>query len=188
MKDGLIMLTNASLSKCEITWMAMSGVMDRNGWEQTRHKRSATRVFYNGCGSISTGFMSDVAKDRRAKKLKVCGDHVAVPQTFSWFVYENWDKYSNFTDFQEVWTMGSQIAYVSTPENNMLKEWTDRKNAGIVYCSIVDRYKNSGIRLYKENYGYTWDYPFDLPDGFLEFEAKVLLQEIPVNLQEKLVP
>jgi len=31
--------------------------------------------------------------------------------------------------------------------------------------------------LYKPNYGYTWDWPFDLPDGFLEFEGKRLLQE-----------
>ena len=177
MKDGLIMLTSSSLSKCEITWMAMSGIMDRNGWDQTRHKRSATRVFYNGCGSISTGFMSEVAKSRRAQGLKVCGDHVTAPQSLSYFVYEDWDKYSNFTDFQEVWTMGSQTAWVSTPENNELKVWTERKTAGIVYCSIVDRYKKSGIRLYKPNYGYTWDWPFDLPDGFLEFEGKRLLQE-----------
>ena len=157
--------------------MAMSGVMDRGGWKQTRHKRSATRVFYEGCGSISTGFMSKTARDNRRKKLKVCSDHVTAPQSLSYFVYDNWDKYSNFTNFQDVWTIGSQTAWVSTSENNMLKKWTDKKSAGNVYCSIIDRYRKCGIRLYKENYGWTWDWPFDLPEGFLEYEGKFLLQE-----------
>jgi len=171
------MLTIASLSKCEVSHAACSGVMDRNMWEQTRHKRSATRVFYNGLGSLTTGFMSKVAKDSREQKLKVCQDHVTAPQSLAYFMYANWDKYSNFTDFQDIWKIGSQTAYVSTPENNKLKEWTEKKTASVVYCSIVDRYKNSDIRLYKPNYGWTWEYPFDLPEGFLEFEAKVLLQE-----------
>jgi len=177
MKDGLTMLTNTSLSKCEVAYAACSGVMDHNCWEQTRHKRSATRNFYNNLGSLSTGFMSEVAKTRRAQKLPVCGDHVTAPQSLSYFMFDKWDKYSNFTDFQEIWTIGSQIAWVSTPENNKVKEWTDQKSAGIVYCSIVDRYKKSGIRLYKENYGWTWDWPFELPEGFLEYEGKHLLQE-----------
>ena len=56
----------------------MSGVMDRGGWKQTRHKRSATRVFYEGCGSISTGFMSKTARDNRRKKLKKLNPEVEI--------------------------------------------------------------------------------------------------------------
>lgn len=179
-----------SSSKRTVSYYAIKGCMDAGLWDLELNRRSITRHFYEGVGSKKTGWMSQTVQGlhseakRAARKYVATADHVLAAQGIGYFVCSNWDIYSNFEKFCEVWRQASQTCDVTSEENKKLRTWTG-ENSSIVFCPINERYARSGIRVYKENLGYNdtnikdvpFSYPFEIPEGYLEWEEKFLLQE-----------
>jgi len=172
-----------SESKKRVSFSAIRGCMDDGLWDLVLHRRDITRQFYEGIGKSKTGWMSLEAMDLIADGRLPTADHVLAPQTTAYFICDNWDTYCDFDKYCEIWDIASQTCDVTSEQNQMLRQWTGKTSAEVL-CPINERYNRCGIRLYKENTGFNdrvidtpFNYPFEIPEGYLEYEAKTLLLE-----------
>ncbi len=178
-------LTEKKESKCKVTYNGLAGCMNAGLWDLSIYKRDMTRIFYEGVSGLRTGWESKAAQDMKMndKNFKPTFDHVLAPQTTAYFICDNWDRFQDFEEFRKIYLIASQVCAVTSYENNELKKWTG-KDSSQVLCPINERYNRCGIRLYHKNVGWNdthletpFHYPFEVPEGYLEYEAKTLLQE-----------
>ena len=145
-------------------------------WHDIVLKRPCSRTFYEHCVGIRSGYMSDKAMELKASKR--CHDHATSPQTMFYYIADRWDLFVDFERFFDIYKLCSTTIAVTSEENTALRGYTTNEGDGIkVTCSIVDRYKNLGIRLYKEGIdgGYEDKFPIEFPESFLEYERDHLL-------------
>jgi hypothetical protein len=178
--ETLLKLTPKQLSNAKVCFAALSGIMERDLWEGSINKRSCTRQFYEGCGRITSGWMSDAANMLTAKNRTA--DHFISPQTYAYYILDNWDRYSKWENFLPQWILCSQTIAVTAEENTMLKGFTmntaETGNVIKVKTPILNRYSELGINLYHEQKGVVMagdKFPFEVPDHFIEYEKENLL-------------
>ena len=175
---------NKSDTKKRVSYSAIRGCMDDGLWDLVLHRRDITRQFYESISKFKTGWMSLEAKDLIENGIELpTADHVLAPQTTAYFICDNWNTYCNFDKYCEIWNIASQTCDVTSEQNKKLRKWTGKTSAE-VFCPINERYERCGIRLYKENTGMNdrvvdkpFSYPFQIPEGYLEYESKNLLLE-----------
>tara|TARA_B110000285_G_C15038801_1_gene570733 strand:+ start:737 stop:1273 length:537 start_codon:yes stop_codon:yes gene_type:complete len=170
-----------SESKKRVSFSAIRGCMDDGLWDLVLHRIAITRHFYEGIGKSKTGWMSLEAMDLIKDGTLPTEDHVLAPQTTAYFICDNWDIYCDFDKYCKIWDIASQTCNVTSEQNRRLRKWTGKTSA-VVLCPINERYKRCDIRLYKENTGFNdrviqepFNYPFIIPEGYLEYESKTLL-------------
>ena len=174
---------NKSDAKKRVSYSAIRGCMDDGLWDLVLHRRDITRQFYESISKIKTGWMSLEAQDLIENGELPTADHVLAPQTTAYFICDNWNTYCDFDKYCEIWDMASQTCDVTSEQNKKLRKWTGKTSAEVL-CPIYERYERCGIRLYKENTGMNdrvvdkpFSYPFQIPEGYLEYESKNLLLE-----------
>jgi hypothetical protein len=170
-------LTYKQMSKCEVTYDALWGIMKRGSWEKNIKKRDCTRHFYEGVGSYTSGYMSNDALMLNSKDR--CKDHFISPQTYAYYILDNWNIFIDFEKFMKEWIFCSQTIAVTSEENDRLKGFTlnnaDTGNIIKVTVSIVDRYELAGIELYHDKVDVIDKFPFEVSEEFLKYERKYLL-------------
>ena len=168
-------ITNKSHTKARVTYSAVKGCMDDGLWMEQICKRDVTRHFYEGCGAYSSGWMSYEALELASKDRTK--DHFISPQTYFYFLADNWNKFVIWENFLEEWKFCSQTIAVTSKQNDDLKGFTENIDGIIkVKIPILERYSSLGIELYSEKYGTNDDkFPFTVSEEFLEYERKYLL-------------
>jgi hypothetical protein len=171
-------ITNKSHTKARVTYSAVNGCMNDGLWSEQICKRDVSRHFYEGCGAYSSGWMSYEALELPSKKRTK--DHFISPQTYWYFLADNWDNYTKkWENFLKEWKFCSQTIAVTSEQNDELKGFTENIDGVIkVKVPILERYSSLGIELYSEKHG-TNDgiFPFakDLSEEFIEYEERCLL-------------
>ena len=178
--ETLSNLTPKQLDHADICFAAMSGIMERGKWNVTSKKRQITRQFYMGCGNFSSGWVSSEAQMLKSKDR--CKDHFISPQTYAYYILDNWSMFSVWEQFLPQWILCSQTIAVTSEENNKLSGFTkntfETGNVIKVKTSIVNRYSELGIDLYHEKKGLVMageKFPLPVSEHFLEYEEKNLL-------------
>ena len=178
--DISLKLTRKQLDHADICFAAISGIMERGKWEITSKKRQITRQFYMGCSNFTSGWMSSDAQMMVSKAR--CKDHFISPQTYAYYLLDNWNIYNTWENFLPQWILCSQTIAVTSEENNALSGFTKNSfetgNVIKVKTSIISRYSDLGINLYHEQKGTVMAgdlFPIAVPEHFLEYEEKNLL-------------
>ena len=170
-------LTHKQMSKCKVTHSALKGIMNDDLWDNNINKRDITRHFYEGVGAYTSGYMSTNAQMLYASERTK--DHFISPQTYAYFILDNWSTFVDFDKFLPEWYFCSQTIAVTSEENDILKGFTvnNADTGGVikVTTSIVDRYSDAGIQLYHDKIDVVDDFPFKVSKNFLEYEKKYLL-------------
>lgn len=170
-------LTHKQMSKCKVTHSALKGIMNDNLWDSNINKRDCTRHFYEGVGAYTSGYMSNDALMLNSKDR--CKDHFISPQTYAYYLLDNWNIFIDFEKFMKEWIFCSQTIAVTSEENDKLKGFTlnnaDTGNVIKVTASIVDRYELAEIELYHDKVDVIDKFPFEVSEEFLEYEKKYLL-------------
>jgi hypothetical protein len=165
------------MSKAKVTYSALKGIISDGLWDYNINKRDITRHFYEGVGAYSSGYMSYAAQMLDSKERTK--DHFISPQTYAYFLLDNWHIYIEWDMFLKEWIFCSQTIAVTSEENDKLKGFTlnnaDTGNIIKVTASIVDRYELAGIKLYHDKVDVVDKFPFDVSEEFLEYERKYLL-------------
>lgn len=170
-------LTHKQMSKCKVTHSALKGIMNDNLWDKNINKRDITRHFYEGVGAYTSGYMSEDAMMLYAKDRTK--DHFISPQTYAYFILDNWNVFIDFDKFIKEWYFCSQTIAVTSEENDMLKGFTlnnaDTGNVIKVTTSIINRYSDAGIKLYHDKVDVVDRFPFEVSKEFLKYEKENLL-------------
>ena len=112
-------LTHKQMSKCKVTHSALKGIMNDNLWDSNINKRDCTRHFYEGVGAYTSGYMSNNALMLNSKGR--CKDHFISPQTYAYYLLDNWNIFIDFEKFMKEWIFCSQTIAVTSEENDKLK-------------------------------------------------------------------
>jgi len=170
-------LTHKQMSKCKVTYSALKGIMNDNLWDDNINKRDISRHYYEGVGAYTSGYMSVNAQMFKSKDRTK--DHFISPQTYAYYILDNWNIFIDFEKFMKEWIFCSQTIAVTSEENDILKEFTlnnaDTGNIIKVTTSIVNRYEDAGIKLYHDKVDNINGFPFSMSKEFLEYEQKNLL-------------
>ena len=176
-KEVEMILTNKQNSKCKVTYSALNGIMNDGLWNTNINKRDITRHFYEGCGAYSSGYMSYDAQMLKSKDRTK--DHFISPQTYAYFILDNWSIFSDYEKFKKEWWFCSQTIAVTSEENEKLKGFTinNADTGGVikVTTSIINRYAEAGIKLYHDKVDVVDKFPFEMSELFLKYERDKLL-------------
>ena len=180
MREFLMNLTHKQMSKCTVTHACLEGIMNAGLCNHNINKRDITRHFYEGCGAYTSGYMSTDAQMLKSKERTK--DHFISPQTYAYYLLDNWNIFVDFDKFIKEWFFCSQTIAVTSEENNKLSGFTkntfETGNVIKVKTSIVNRYSELGIDLYHEKNGLVMageKFPLPVSEHFLEYEEKNLL-------------
>ena len=169
--------THKQISKCKVCYAALKGIMDAGLWDENINKRDCTRHYYEGCGAYTSGYMSLNAQMLPANKRTK--DHFISPQTYAYYILDNWNIFNDFEKFMKEWIFCSQTIAVTSEENDILKGFTvnNADTGGVikVTTSIINRYSDAGIRLYHDKVDIVDKFPFEVSEGFLKYEKEKLL-------------
>lgn len=170
-------LTPKQEAKCKVTHCALLGIANNSLWDLSINKRDITRHFYEGCASITSGYVSLDAQMAPVKDTTK--DHFISPQTYAYYIMDNWHIFSDYEKFKIEWYFCSQTIKVTKEENMRLKQFTvnNDNTGGIIKVTvpIIDRYKQANIRLYHDKEPITDVFPFQPSENFIEYERKYLL-------------
>ena len=177
MRKKTMILTNIQNSKCKVTHSALKGIMNDGLWDYNINKRDCTRHFYEGCGAYASGYMSLDAQMLKSKERTK--DHFISPQTYAYYILDNWRDFSDYEKFKKEWWFCSQTIQVTSEENDRLKGFTiNNSNTGGVIkvtTSIINRYSDAGIKLYHDKVDVVDRFPFEVSKEFLKYEKENLL-------------
>ena len=184
MREFLMNLTHKQMSKCTVTHACLQGIMNAGLWDHNINKRDITRHFYEGCGAYTSGYMSTDAQMLKSKERTK--DHFISPQTYAYYLLDNWNIFVDFDKFKKEWFFCSQTIAVTSEENDKLKGFTinNADTGGIikVTTSIINRYADAGIKLYHDKVDKVDKFPFEVSDEFLKYEEENLLILMEKNL------
>lgn len=153
--------------------------------------RHWTRSYYDAVQKTTdSGWRTEIAQDFKDQKKKdasgkplITKDHFMLPQLYGQFLLDNLYLVEKIDDFIEWALLGAQIIYTTKKENTELSQqspknsgfWGLRNGETFLKCSIKDKYKVLGIRLWNEKegtYNIGGEFPIDIPKEYIEYTDK----------------